>query len=605
MKRLLKSVLLIAAMAVILAGCGKGTPKPSGTLVVGTPKMNGDFVRGFGNSSYDNQVRKLLGTSDQSGYLTYDTTPGGEFVLNKPVVKSVETALDASGNKEYKFTLFNDLKWSDGEKLTAKDYVFQMLVFASKAYVDAGAVVTDGDTLVGYKAYHAGETDVFAGVKLYDDYTFSLTINAEELPYFYETTMVAAQPAPMHIWAPGADVESTDAGVKLVNYDIVQAANFVANDYRYKPTVSSGAYKFVSFENDVVTLELNTHYKGNFEGEKPKLEKVIVKYINQTIDVDMVIRGDVDLVAGVIEGEKIEKILASDNAGETHYSRNGYGMLAFHNDFGPTADPLVRKALAYLVDRNQFVTNILGGYGSLVDGEYGLSQWMYTANKAAVESELEHYVFNPEKANELLNQTEWKFEADGTTPFDASKAKEGYFRYNSKKEVLQLNHLGTIENAITDLVQVELPKGAALAGIKFTTESSDFAKLLDNYYEGYKMGAERKYHMFNLATGFTAAYDPYYGSMSCDFKGTRNNPTQTCDTELEAALQEMRKLDPTEKEKYAEIWLRFQKRWNQLMPVIPLYSNQYYDVFNKRVSGLATTPVFDWAQGISYISVTE
>lgn len=601
MKRLLKSVLLIAAMAVILAGCGggKGAAKPSGTLVVGTPKLNGDFISGFGNSSYDNWVRKLIGTAGY-GYPTYDITKGGEFVLNKPVVKEETTEVDSAGNKSYIFTIYNDLKWNDGTKITAKDYVFGLLVQASKAYADAGAVVTVGDDLVGYDAYKAGTADVFAGVKLLDDYKFSLTIDAASLPYFFETAIVAAAPSPMHIWAPEATIESTDAGSKLVG-DLQAISTFVTTDYRYKPMVSAGPFKFVSFENDIVTTEVNPEYKGNFEGEKPKLEKVVIKYINQTIDVDMVIRGDVDLVAGVIEGEKIEKIIASDTADETHYSRNGYGMLAFHNDFGPTANPLVRKAVAYLIDRNQFVTNILGGYGSLVDAEYGLSQWTYQAKKAEIEAELEHYVFNPDKANEYLNQTEWKFEADGVTPFDASKAKEGYFRYNDKKEVLQLNHFGTIENAVTDLVQVELPKGFALAGIKFTTETGDFSKLLDNYYGGPSLGAERKYHMFNLASSFATPHDPYYGSKSCDFLGTTSNPTQTCDAELDAAMKEMRRLDPTDKEKYAELWLTYQKRWNQLLPEVPLYSNQYYDVFNKRVSGLDTTPVYDWADRKSVV----
>lgn len=602
MKRFL-TTLLTVALAGSLVACGPAAPKVSGTLVVGTPKMNGDFINGFGNSSYDNQVRKLLGFT--SGLTTYAVTDGGEFVENDPVVKKVESALDAEGNKTYTFTLEKGLKWSDDNDIKAEDFIFSLLWAASPEWLAAGATDTTGDTFIGYADYHEGKTTTFKGAQLIDDLTFSLTIAKEELPYFYEFSMVAMGPSPMHVWAPEAKIESSADGVKLTGVDLAAATQAVATGFRYTPTVSAGPFKFVSFENDAVTVEVNPNYPGDYRGEKPKLEKVIVKYINQTIDVDLVISGDVDLVAGVIEGAKIEKILNSDQADATYYARNGYGMLAMHNDFGPTANPAVRKAIAYLVDRNAFVTGILGGYGSLVNGQYGLSQWMYIVNKEAIENDLENFVYNPAKANELLDSTEWKFEADGVTPFDPAKASADYHRYNSKKEVLQINHFGTIDNAVTDLVQIEVPKGFATAGIKFTTETGDFNKLLQNYYYGFELGAERKYHIFNLATGFTAVFDPYYASLSCDFIGTWSNSTQTCDQELEGYIKEMRELDPSDKETYAAVWLKYQKRWNEIVPVLPLYSNQYYDVFNKRVSGVKTTPVADWADMIEYISVKE
>ena len=126
MKRLLSMLLVTLAIALTLAGCGSGSAKPNGTLVVGTPKLNGDFITGFGNSSYDNWVRKLTGVS--YGYLTYDTTPGGEYVENAPVIKKVETSTDEAGNKTYAFEIQKDLKWSDGEKITARDYVLTLLL---------------------------------------------------------------------------------------------------------------------------------------------------------------------------------------------------------------------------------------------------------------------------------------------------------------------------------------------------------------------------------------------------------------------------------------------------------------------------------------------
>lgn len=105
MKRLfvLLAIALLAATA--LTACQPAASKASGTFIVGTPKLNGDFIAGFGNSSYDNSVRTMLWD-----YGTYSTTPGGEFVLNETVVSKVETSTDDAGNKTYTYTLKSGMK---------------------------------------------------------------------------------------------------------------------------------------------------------------------------------------------------------------------------------------------------------------------------------------------------------------------------------------------------------------------------------------------------------------------------------------------------------------------------------------------------------------
>ncbi|MCK7483373.1 MAG: ABC transporter substrate-binding protein [Candidatus Moduliflexus flocculans] len=148
----------------LLAACGPTSSGPSGTLIVGTPKMNGDFVAGFGNSAYDNSIRTMIWD-----YPTYTTTPGGEFVLNETVVEKLVTSVDDAGNKTYTFTIKKGIKWSDGSAATAKDFVFDILFSANPAWTAAGATSSTGDSLVGYNDYKTGVADKFAGVKLIDD----------------------------------------------------------------------------------------------------------------------------------------------------------------------------------------------------------------------------------------------------------------------------------------------------------------------------------------------------------------------------------------------------------------------------------------------------
>jgi peptide/nickel transport system substrate-binding protein len=228
---------------------------------------------------------------------------------------------------------------------------------------------------------------------------------------------------------------------------------------------------------------------------------------------------------------------------------------------------------------------------------------MYQTQKELVAEKLINYTYNVQKANELLDMTPYKFEADGVTPFDPAKAAEGYWRHTAEGEVLQINHLGTTQNPITVLIGTKWPEGMNKAGVKFTWEEQDFNALLTNYYYAYELDpAERKFHTFNLATNFSAVYDPYYSNHS-DWLGTWQNANQLNDSQIDYLTEKMRALDPTEKERYAELWLDYQIRWNELLPNIPIYSNEYFDVFSNRVKGLVTTPLYTWSRAILDVTV--
>ncbi|MDP3486918.1 MAG: ABC transporter substrate-binding protein, partial [Bacillota bacterium] len=249
------------------------------------------------------------------------------------------------------------------------------------------------------------------------------------------------------------------------------------------------------------------------------------------------------------------------------------------------------------------IANVLGGYGSVTNGYYGLAQWMYQDNKAAIEA-FPHFTRNIAKANELLNKTEWKFEADGKTAFDPAKATATgtYLRYNAKKEKLTIKHFGTEDNTVTDNVELQFKANTPLAGIDFTITRGDFDALLNNYYYAYELKPEKRlYHSYNLATNFGSTFDPYY-SFHSEFLGTWQNANQVNDAKLDAIMMKMRSLEPTQKAEFSAAWLEFQKQWYDILPVIPLYSNQYYDVFGAGVKGVNTTPFSSWAVIICDIS---
>lgn len=43
---------------------------------------------------------------------------------------------------------------------------------------------------------------------------------------------------------------------------------------------------------------------------------------------------------------------------------------------------------------------------------------------------------------------------------------------------------------------------------------------------------------------------------------------------------------PTSDDVYAAWWRLYMQRWNYLLPEVPLYGNEYYDLYNTKIKGV-------------------
>lgn len=593
MKKLL-TLAVAALMTVSLAGCGSS--KAENKLVVGQDKMNGEFIEGFGNNSYDKSIRDLIHgynpvIVDNDGNIKWETKV---TLKGEPAVKN-----NKDGSKTFTVTLNDGLKWNDGKPVTANDYVMTYLMRASKSWIDANGNPT-GYEIEGYDAFSAGKTETFSGVKMIDDHSFSITIAAKNLPYYWEKNFLWSYPLPAHVVAKDVKITSDDKGAKIAKKDQAAIADYVKNTFLKNPTVTCGPYKFEGFKNQQVQLTLNKEYAGNWEGKKPSIEKITVKAIDMDKDVDTLVAGEVDIVAGAIEAEKIDKVKAQgDKFTISSYPRNGYGNMPISCYYGATKDVNVRQALAYIVDTNKIAQAAMGAYGKPCYSDYGAAQKVYIDNKEWVDKNLNTYSFSIANANKALDKSDYKYEKDGKTPFDAKKASKDYLRYNSKGEVLLISHLGSEKNTITDNIKLQLTKNAPQVGIKYEITVKDFETMLNIYYQ--KQKAEVKYNVYNMASGFNEVPDPeadYHGKYE---KVANFNPYGLNDAELNKVIENL-KASKDEKE-FSENWKAYQKRWNYLLPTIPTYTNDYYDFAASKVKGFKTTPFRDWANSICNFSI--
>lgn len=389
-----------------------------------------------------------------------------------------------------------------------------------------------------------------------------------------------------------------------------QAMIYDTEEYRRAPSVTSGPYKFVEFANNMVKLTLNENYAGDFNGDKATIPNIIIQAVNSKISIDLLQNGDIDIWENETEGAKIDQMRKAADEGKiggyVTYDRNGYGNLVFLNDRGTTQYKEVRQAVAYLMDRNDFVQNFAGGYAVVTNGMYGTSQWMYKERGADLEAKLINYTLNIEEANKVLDQSPYKFESDGKTAWDAAKAQEAYtsnaagfdyWRYNDKGEKLQVNQYGAQESEITTLLNNQLPDNAKQAGMEYNVQAGDFNTLLDYLYYPKE---DPEYSAFNMGTNFGTPFDPYYQYHS---EGN-NNTTKTNNPDADRITVELRQTAPDNKEGYLDKWEEFEVWYNENLPEIPLYSNQYHSGYTPRVKGYdKVTPYWSVSYQINRMSL--
>lgn len=537
--------------------------KEDNSIIMGnTTDLSGKFrYAAFGGTNpgaADLDVQNL-----STGLETVATTKEGGFEWNPTVVKSHEETMNEDGTRTYTVTIYDDLKLSDGTPVTVKNYVVFPMVFSSPVGVAAaGKDHQSGMTLEGFKTFNTYDgtegsgTKELAGLRMIDDYTYSITVSADYANYFYAISYAGLSAYDTALWIGDADVKDDGNGVyftddfyakegdKYVMADhIVTASQNTDTTYPY-----SGPYVVKSYDSadKSAVLELNPNFKGNYEGVKPTIAKVVYKKIVSSTQLEDLKAGTLDVIAGITGGDETNEALALADGSDgkyvyTHYSRAGYGKLGFRADYGPAQFTEVRQAIAYCMDRAKFAKDFTGGYGGVVDGPYYSGSWMY---KAAVDQGmiLNAYATSVDSAIEVLTEGGWVYDAEGNDYVEGVRYKkipgdiatENDINYKSKDGAyvttkvgddyympLVLNWYGTSDNPFTDQLMTGFASNdnVIAAGFNVQYTIGDFSPMLDELYQaavyGYYSGSPM-YSVFNFATGFTSAAYDYSYQMTID-----------------------------------------------------------------------------------------
>ncbi|WP_299837210.1 peptide ABC transporter substrate-binding protein [uncultured Jannaschia sp.] len=250
----------------------------------------------------------------------------------------VATEWSSDDNRVWTFTLRDDARWSNGEPVTAQDFVYAWRRAADPATASEYAWYVELTQMENAAEIVAGEMEPSElGVRAVDDHTLEVTLN-QPLPYFPQMAVhYTLMPTPQ-------------ATIEAFGSDWTAPENIVSN----------GAYVLTDIAvNEFFWLEKNSEY---WDADNVIIEEVtgyVINDANQALSRFQAGEFDMmdDLPAGsypTLEEESPDVAHAVPRLCSYYYTVN-------QSESGHEAlkDPRVRKALSYAINRDVIVDQVL------------------------------------------------------------------------------------------------------------------------------------------------------------------------------------------------------------------------------------------------------
>ncbi len=370
------------------------------------PRYGGTFIIGSGGDPVSLNLSAGFSTVDTlAGAHVFNCLVKSDFDLN-PRPDLAESWKVSPGGLTYTFQLVKNATWHDGKPFTSADVKFTFME-AIKKFHPRGALVMN--------AVDSVETP--------DPHTvlFKLKHPYDPLMKFMGNEGFII---PKHLY------ENTD---------------ILKNPYNFKP-IGTGPFIFKEWKKGShITLERNPNY---FKKGKPYLDRIIIKIVP-----------DASSRVIAFEAKEIDYLYyVMLPASEVGRFRNRPGfivttrghedgpsimMIAFNLRRSPFNNLKVRRAIAHAIDRQYIEDKADYGLGKIAVGPIAsVMGWAFN-------SKLPQYEFNPQKAEQLLDEAGYPKGADGIRLKTSLIADRGSFLYAKAAEIIR-DYLGKVG------IQVEL-----------------------------------------------------------------------------------------------------------------------------------------------------
>ncbi|MCL6636962.1 MAG: hypothetical protein K6T26_03335 [Alicyclobacillus sp.] len=390
-----------AAMAALAVGCGGGSPEHTASDnravanaagLTGGPQQGGSMVIGQAtqfDTTFIPQLPSELYTNNIVSF-TFDSLMWFDKNLNfhPDLAQSWSWSAD---KRTVTIHLDPAANWSDGQPVTSDDVLFTMDFLASKTYRTTlqGQYSYLVSEVVGADDIYSGKAKSFAdtgGFKKIDEKTFAVTFKQVDAAVLW-SDLAPLTPIPKHV-------------LQNIPYQ-----DFITCDFDKKPTVVDGPYQFVRVDGtNAVELTANPHY---FRGV-PHIQNITFKTVSADVAPALLKDGSLTLqLDGLrpVDVDKLRQLPGVQVQVEPSMSYQYLGLKLNHPEFNLK----FRQALMYGINRQGLVDGLLKGLGKVLNVPLPDASWA----AAGPSDGINPYPYNPEKANQLLDEAGWKIGPNG------------------------------------------------------------------------------------------------------------------------------------------------------------------------------------------------
>jgi peptide/nickel transport system substrate-binding protein len=428
----------------------------------------------------------------------------------------------------FTFTLHDGVKFHDGRPLTSADVKYTLdLVFSSSFAKSASFYEGTGDTKHSY-------------------------IKSVEAPN--ATTVVVT------LIKPWVGLLSNLVPVAIIPKDSYESEK--------DNPIGTGPFKFIHYDNAQQVVDVEA-FSGYWDGPA-KIPTIRVRVISDMNALQAELRaGRVDIAPMPTSlSPDAVKLLEQDPKLQVNaFTGSNVVLLTINTASAPLDNVKVRQALAYAIDRENLIKNLLLGYGKIAHSILPEESWAYTPGHT--------YSFDPAMAKKLLDEAGFK-DPDGDGPkmrFD----KPVVYKL-SGSSIAGRQYAGVIQNYLKEV------------GIPVEIQTPEQNTLFDELRRG------------NFQISYTqwvgGNQDPIFYK---DLFATSEIPSQTrpsrnrsrySNKELDALLDEA--VNTFDRQKGLELYTKIQAIVSEEVPVFPLWYQSNIVIAKKTVGNVKVNASGDW-----------
>ncbi|HOK40130.1 MAG TPA: ABC transporter substrate-binding protein, partial [bacterium] len=296
-----------------------------------------------------------------SQYITNQIYRSLIFINDKLDIEyDLAKSIEIIDSQVYVITIDSNVFFSNNKKLTADDVKFTY------------ETIVDSESKSPYKK----SFDYLDKIELIDDYKIKFELKRPYAP-FLSCLTIGIVPEKL--------------------------ANLTQEEFSRKP-IGAGPFEIVEWlADEKITLKKNEYYNK----QKIDIDKIIFKILpDDNTRYLEIVKGSIDVSVNNIPQDMINQI--QNNPKLKILTSNGvnYSYLGFNCEHKILKDKRVRQAIAYAINRDEIIKNILNGFAIKATNILIPENW-------ANEPEVKKYEYDPETSKKLLDEAGYKIKKNG------------------------------------------------------------------------------------------------------------------------------------------------------------------------------------------------